>query len=78
MGGVERNPRRFVVPSSRQRVVGGRYVKVPQWTSRTELGIVASASIPPVRGSGDYRVPADSGIVGVGEITNPANHSRGI
>ena len=46
----------------------------PQRTGRAEPGVVAGALLPPIGGGVDHRVATDSGMVGVGEVVDPADH----
>jgi len=67
-------PESVVFPSSRQSADAVRIASDPQRISRTESGAVTGASLPPIGGGVDDRVAANAGVVGVGEIVDPANH----
>jgi hypothetical protein len=67
-------PKSVVAPSSGQSANAASIVSDPQWASRPESGVIAGASLPPVSGGVDDRVAADTGMVSIGEIVDPANH----
>ena len=64
----------MVAPSSRQSANAASIVRDPQWASRTKTGVVAGASLPPVGGGVDDRVAANTGMVSIGKVVDPANH----
>ena len=66
----------MVLPSSGQSANAAGIASDPQWISRTEPGIVTGARLPPIGGGVDHWVTANMGMIGVGEIVDPANHRR--
>ena len=67
-------PESLIAPSSRQSANAASKVSDPQWVVGTEPGVVTGAGLPPVCVGVDHRVAANEGMVGVGEILDPANH----
>jgi len=64
----------MVAPSSGQSADGVRIASDPQWAGGSKRRAVTSASRPPICGGVDHWVAANAGMVGVGEIADPANH----
>ena len=67
----------MVTPSIGQSADAARVVSDPQRTVRGERGAVPGALLPPIGGGIDHRVSMNTGIVGIGEIADPANHRSG-
>jgi len=70
-------PESVVAPSSRQSTNGASMAGDPQRARSAESGVVTCASLPPIGGGVNHRVAADTGMVGVGEAADPANHRSG-
>ena len=70
-------PECMVLPPFRQSADGASVMSDPQRIVRSERGTVAGASLPPIGGGIDHRVTTNMGVVGVGEIPDPADH-RGV
>jgi hypothetical protein len=67
-------PESVVTPSIGQSADAARVVSDPQWTVRGERGAVPGTLLPPIGGGVDHRIAMLTGMVGVGEIADPANH----
>jgi len=67
-------PESMVAPSSRQSANGASIAGDPQWACSAEPGVVTGAGLPPIGGGVDHRVAANTGMVGIGEVADPANH----
>jgi hypothetical protein len=63
-----------VTPSIGQRADAASIAGDPQWAVRGERTAVAGARLPPIGGGVDHRVATSTGIVGVGETADPADH----
>ena len=64
----------MILPPVRQSSNAVSIASDPQWAIGSERGAVPSASLPPIGGGVDHWVTANAGMVGVGEILDPANH----
>jgi len=67
-------PESVVSPPIRQSADGAGIASDPQWVGGTERAAVTGASLPPIGRGVDHWVAALTGVVGVGEILDPANH----
>jgi hypothetical protein len=63
-----------VAPSIRQSADAASIASDPQWAVRGERTAVAGARLPPIGGGVDHRVTTSTGMVGVGEIADPADY----
>ena len=68
-------PESVILPSGGQRSWAASIASEPQRVIVTEPAVVAGAQFPPTGASIDNWVPMDFGVVGVGEVTDPGNHS---
>ena len=69
-------PESLVLPAIRQSADAAGIAGDPQWVVGSERGAITGASLPPIGSGVDYRVAALAGMVGVGEILDPADHRR--
>jgi hypothetical protein len=67
-------PEGVVTPSIRQSADAASIAGDPQWAVRGERAAVAGTRLPPIGGGVDHRVTTSTGMVGVGEIADPADH----
>ena len=70
-------PESVVTPPVRQSADGAGIASDPQWAGGCERGAVAGAALPPIGGGVDHRIATNTGMVGIGEIPDPADHRRG-
>lgn len=70
-------PECVVTPPVRQSADGAGIASNPQRAVRGKNRAVSGAGPPPVCGRVDHWVAANAGVVGVGEIPNPADHCGG-
>jgi hypothetical protein len=67
-------PEGVVTPSIRQSADAASIASNPQWAVRGERAAVTGTRLPPIGGGVDHRVATSTGMVGVGEIADPADH----
>jgi len=67
-------PESVVAPPSRQSANAAGIASDPQRAGRSESGVVTGAALPPIGGGVDHWVATLTGVVGVGEIADPADH----
>ena len=67
-------PESVVTPPIRQFADAASIVCDPQRAVGSKRGAVASARSPPIGGGVDHGVATNAGMVGVGEVPDPANH----
>jgi hypothetical protein len=67
-------PESMMTPPVRQSADAASIASDPQRAGRAERSAIPGAGLPPISGGVNHWVAADTGMVGVAEIVDPADH----